>query len=558
MSNDVKVLIKTGEENRTKIKYRPTQGIKTKTSTVYLWDPSFIGTVGETLAKADALIEKTTGLDKQVKEIQETVDSQVKIINDPEYKSVGENISTIKATGENISQVNIVASNIDDVKAVSSNIGSVGIVGENITEVKAVAGSIVKVQEVANNRTNIDTVAGNITDVGTVAENIEVIKEVPTQAANAASSAQEAQTAASMVKTNLPLLFHFWHDKIINDVCYLRADTFSWQSGKVYIAAYQHLTDDINGKTLQSETIEGITIQFYLADDGDKICPASEEQNLINLYNTTGIAWYYLIDEENIRFKLPRTKLGFEGITSSVGNNTTKILDGTGYPEINTTGRISIPKDNEYILTEDSWIWWGNTFYIGSRYLYVNGIEIGHSYGRSGKWEEFNSMLFPLKAGNVIRHTGDNSLCYIYPTESNVKYNTQMFLYFYVGNFTQKAIENTAGLNAELFNDKMDRNMNNMNPSSSVKHTIVSWGNIDWSSGVSVSDPFTASYDGLLLVRVANLKDLERNLYINGILIQQVHTYYNTLFYPFNLKQGDVFSSSGNAILDLTYYRYLY
>ncbi len=213
MSNDVKVVIKTGEENRTKIKYRPTQGIKTKTSTVYLWDPSFIGTVGETLAKADALIEKTTDLDKQVQEIQETVDNQVKIINDPEYKSVGENINTIKATGENISQVNTVASNIDDVKAVSDSIESVEIVGENITDVKAVAGSIVKVQEVANNRANIDTVAGNITDVGTVAENIEVIKEAPYFVEKTQDYAEKAKLYAETAK-GLPVFAEFTTNRI--------------------------------------------------------------------------------------------------------------------------------------------------------------------------------------------------------------------------------------------------------------------------------------------------------------------------------------------------------
>ena len=48
------------------------------------------------------------------------------------------------------------------------------------------------------------------------------------------------------------------------------------------------------------------------------------------------------------------------------------------------------------------------------RYLYVNGIEFGHSYGNSGHWEEFNTLFFPIKAGNVIRHTGDNSTCFLY------------------------------------------------------------------------------------------------------------------------------------------------
>lgn len=85
------------------------------------------------------------------------------------------------------------------------------------------------------------------------------------------------------------------------------------------------------------------------------------------------------------------------------------------YPTITETGRIAIPANTDYTLTENCWVWWGNTTYAGNRTFYINGIVIGRSYGNYGIWEEFNSMFIPLKAGNVIRHTGDNSLCYIYP-----------------------------------------------------------------------------------------------------------------------------------------------
>lgn len=85
------------------------------------------------------------------------------------------------------------------------------------------------------------------------------------------------------------------------------------------------------------------------------------------------------------------------------------------YPTITETGRITIPVNTDYTLTENCWVWWGNTVYVGDRIFYINGIIIGRSYGRFGSWEEFNSMFIPLKAGNVIRHTGDNSICYIYP-----------------------------------------------------------------------------------------------------------------------------------------------
>ena len=40
-------------------------------------------------------------------------------------------------------------------------------------------------------------------------------------------------------------LFDFkWTDHKLNDMSWLNADTFSWQSGDVYVAAYEHLVKD--------------------------------------------------------------------------------------------------------------------------------------------------------------------------------------------------------------------------------------------------------------------------------------------------------------------------
>lgn len=96
------------------------------------------------------------------------------------------------------------------------------------------------------------------------------------------------------------------------------------------------------------------------------------------------------------------------------------LKEGTNYPIISTTNRQEISKNTDYTLTQDCWIWWGNTYYVGNRTFYINSIEIGRSYGNSGAWEEFNSLLIPLKAGNIIKHTGDSSLCYIYPSSNNL------------------------------------------------------------------------------------------------------------------------------------------
>ena len=68
-----------------------------------------------------------------------------------------------------------------------------------------------------------------------------------------------------------------------------------------------------------TETIAGTTIQFYLAADGHKICPASEESNIAAVFSSTGVAWYYILDVDNQRFKLPRTEHNVVGFRDVVG-----------------------------------------------------------------------------------------------------------------------------------------------------------------------------------------------------------------------------------------------
>ena len=74
----------------------------------------------------------------------------------------------------------------------------------------------------------------------------------------------------------------------------------------------------------EQETIAGITIEYIFADDGHKIVLADQESNVTAIYNATGVAWYYIIDTTNERFKLPRKQS--EQIVENVQNN-----DGSWY-----------------------------------------------------------------------------------------------------------------------------------------------------------------------------------------------------------------------------------
>ena len=279
---------------------------------------------------------------------------------------------------------------------------------------------------------------------------------------------------------SLPILYHTWSDHQLNDVSWLRADTFSWQSGDVYVAAYNHLVADLDtvqklycwlgekmghkyytysespsvGETTtdgdaitsidsygrpvvgaeylnrnpdgdilstQTDTIGDITITYYLSDDGHKICLPNQESNLVALYNTTGVAWYYILDTTNRQFKLPRTKWGFTGLRDSVG----------GYVPQNVLLPDIYGSIGNYWTGSASGAFYNDTSNLGSE------SNTGHN--------KANTSFKASRISSVYSGNGTNTL--IQPR------GTQMYLYFYVGNFEQSAIEQTAGLNAEMFND---------------------------------------------------------------------------------------------------------
>lgn len=333
------------------------------------------------------------------------------------------------------------------------------------------------------------------------------------------------------------LLSHEWDDHLRNDTQWLRADTFSWQDGSVYEAAYDHLEADITGKTLTSETVAGTTVQFYLADDGHKICPDTEESNVAAIYTATGVAWYYIIDTVNERFKLPRTKFGVTGLRDTVGNYV-----APGLPDI-TSGSAAVMA------------WYNNqsTWTQGS--LKKTDTTAG-SMATSGNWT--NAGITALRASFESSIYG-NSTTVQAPA-------TQMYLYFYVGEFTQTALENTAGLNASLFNGKADVDLSNAasNASSSAKETIVGWGLPDYSASVSknVGTSYTATEDGVVEVYIQTNNNVRMAFTFNGVETRFATSVagtggFGTVYKP--IKAGDTYlvsQTAGEGTYDVFLYQF--
>lgn len=309
-----------------------------------------------------------------------------------------------------------------------------------------------------------------------------------------------------------PLLSTLWSDHLLNDISWLRADTFSWQSGDVYVSAYNHLVSCMADATEETETIDGIEITYHLAQNKRKICLPDQENKILELYNKTGVAWYYILDEDNTQFKLPRTKYGFTGLRDEVG----------GYVE------AGLP-DHTHTLKG---LW---------RYNGGNNNSLGDG-GDNSTVAKLQDAIMPASENNPIYGNSDT----VQPPA------TQMYLYFYVGNFERDAVEQTAGVTTEMFNNKADVDLSNMNASQSAKDTIVGWGIPDYSAGIAITTsnlPFTAPAPGLVIICSQN-DNTSCTLSINGVELEttaSVDARVN-FYMKYAVDKGDIISVTGSGV----------
>lgn len=236
------------------------------------------------------------------------------------------------------------------------------------------------------------------------------------------------------------LLDFKWSDHKINDMSWLRADTFSWQSGDVYSEVYNELEQQSNEwwETHITKEIEN-GIYFIRTSKGYKICDPDQEQNIMNAYNSIGVAWFYILDKSNRKFKLPRTKYGFTGLRDGVGNYVSESLPnitgsfnrdiwGFGNSGIrNTTGAIYGSNSQTMVRTITN---------VGQYNVLDNGTGT-------------DNTIVNIDASRCSSAYQDNA-----PVQERA---TQMYLYFYVGQFEQTAIEQTAGITSEQLNTKIDK-----------------------------------------------------------------------------------------------------
>ena len=267
-----------------------------------------------------------------------------------------------------------------------------------------------------------------------------------------------------------PLFTPVWQDHIVNNASWLRSETFSWQSGAVYVSAYNHLADDIDGITSETETVAGTTITFYRATDGHKIVLPDQESNVEAIYTATGVAWYYILDTTNQRFKLPRSKWNFVGLRGDV----------SGYVA------ESLPNITAYIKGMGGWIPATQT-----------GAFYATEVGQRGTGSDYNETALNFDASRSSS-TYQNGA----PVQQRA---TQAYLYFYVGNTIQDQTTIDVGEITEDLNSKADIDLGNLSNAGKIVGSglgMPSNSYDDLTLGAS-GDTYTAPADGYFFLHKA-------------------------------------------------------
>lgn len=136
--------------------------------------------------------------------------------------------------------------------------------------------------------------------------------------------------------TGLPVFYHFYHDTFINNPSFVHADNFSWHSGAIFVKAYEILVEEYNNAESVDavDTIDGLTVNYKLSPNGYKIVDAANADQVANVFASTGVAWYYILDQTNQFFKLPRNSqinMGKQSTESAGSYTELSAASGAGF-----------------------------------------------------------------------------------------------------------------------------------------------------------------------------------------------------------------------------------
>lgn len=235
----------------------------------------------------------------------------------------------------------------------------------------------------------------------------------------------------------------YWNDGLMNIGGCTWEDRDFYQ-GEVYLRdCYVKVDDEIVWKGANIFT-------YYEAADHHMITTPDQESNVQYLY-TTGEAFYYILDTENVRFKLPRKK--------DHGRIVKTYANGPLWYRLYNDGWVE--QGGNFGAAFSSWTDKLTTFLVPFRdtNYWVNAIS---GYNANTDSPCVNTKTTTTFMCRPYNSTGNaNWIASGYSSVSVFDKTPTQYLYFYVGEFAQSAIQETAGITVEVLNDKLDADLGN-------------------------------------------------------------------------------------------------
>ena len=232
----------------------------------------------------------------------------------------------------------------------------------------------------------------------------------------------------------------YWDDKVacIGGTC-MEAYPFA---GKIYL---QDSYLNIDGERFW----EGCNYWKYKeAPAGHRFVDYADHDKLAELYTNTGLGWYYIVDTANSRFKLPRGSQDRYIVKSGeIGGSWYRVYSD-GWVE---QGGIYDAGTNQNYQVQNIYL----PIRMANNLYHVSIVNIYLTNNDDYAPEIYNKNNDGFTFGHTIAATPGVSWKVCGFSDQPATQNKR--LYFYVGNFSKTALENTAGWSSEEINKAIGR-----------------------------------------------------------------------------------------------------
>lgn len=487
--------------------------------------------------------------------------------------TVAVDISTVIDVANNKTNIDAVAGNETNITAVANNATNINAVNANKTNIDAVAGNNTDISAVAADLTNIDAVAADLTNIDNASANAQLARDwavkmdglvasedysakyYADQARQAASGAvvdgitinrntdDELQTIGIINQNNTTSAIKTWTGTRAqyNAVSVKDNNTLYNVEELGLFKGAQAIASNASGRNIG----EIVSSTIPLSDAGLHLLDGSLIQGsgiyadfvtyiagLVNTYpdlfetesnwqtsvTNYGVCGKFVYDSVNNTVRLPKITGFIEGTTDV---NALGDLVEAGLPNI--TGSFDRP----------------NAYGVGPvNGAFSTGSSVG-GYSRATTSVDSSYVTFDASLSNSIY---GNSLT-VQPQ------SIKAFYYIVIATSTKTDIEVDIDEIATDLNGKADIDLSNMNPTQTVKNTIVNWGMPDYNSKVTIATTtYEAPCDGYVWYR--NNAAQAMTVTVGGIewYTGTVYGTSGTAIFPISKGETSVASTLSNVV----------